>query len=201
MTDEINVVNRSQTIFVEPSSGAVSVIGGGPPGPAGPQGAQGIQGAQGPAGAAGAPGGGTMTPLGIIASGASVATPALNALLTLSTVLGGKASWLASNTITLPAGSAGLYNLQLEVMYRSDAVVGVSWEVANNAGAAYSPNLMTTISHTVSVVNARYQSSWLRQCADGDSFQVRYRGNALTGSGFMQIMRFSLVRLGTGFAP
>jgi hypothetical protein len=53
MSDEINVINRAQTIFVEPSSGAVSVIGSGPPGPAGapgPQGPQGIPGARGPSG-------------------------------------------------------------------------------------------------------------------------------------------------------
>lgn len=35
MTDEINVINRTQTIYVEPSSGAVSVVSGGPPGPPG----------------------------------------------------------------------------------------------------------------------------------------------------------------------
>jgi hypothetical protein len=38
MTDEINVVSRTQVIMVEPSSGTVSVINAGPPGPAGPVG-------------------------------------------------------------------------------------------------------------------------------------------------------------------
>lgn len=38
MSDEINVLSRTQVIFVEPSSGAISVINAGPQGPAGPGG-------------------------------------------------------------------------------------------------------------------------------------------------------------------
>jgi hypothetical protein len=38
MSDEINVVNRTQTIFVEPSSSSVSIINAGAQGPAGPPG-------------------------------------------------------------------------------------------------------------------------------------------------------------------
>lgn len=35
---EINVISRTQTIIVEPTSGSVSVINAGPPGPGGPTG-------------------------------------------------------------------------------------------------------------------------------------------------------------------
>jgi hypothetical protein len=135
-------------------------------------------------------------PRGIIASGANVPTPALNALLNLSNVLAGPPSWLAANTITLPAGADGLYLIQLDVTYRSDAVAGIYWEIANGAGAAYAPDMRCNIAHTVSTIAARYQSSWLRQCAAGEGFQVRYRGNAQAGANFMQVMRLSLVRLG-----
>src|SRR5580765_3885464 len=99
MSDEINVINRSQTIFVEPASSAVSVVAGGPPGSPGPQGLPGPQGPQGIQGPAGTPGGGTATPRGVSATGIQVATPAVNSLLNLSSILSGPASWLAANTI------------------------------------------------------------------------------------------------------
>jgi hypothetical protein len=35
MSDEINVLSRTQLIYVEPSSGSVSVINAGPAGPSG----------------------------------------------------------------------------------------------------------------------------------------------------------------------
>ncbi len=38
MTEEINVISRTQTIIVEPTSSAVSIINAGPMGPTGPQG-------------------------------------------------------------------------------------------------------------------------------------------------------------------
>lgn len=38
MTDEINVISRTQVINVEPTSGAVSIINAGPAGPTGPTG-------------------------------------------------------------------------------------------------------------------------------------------------------------------
>jgi hypothetical protein len=41
MTDEINVISRTQVINVEPTSGAISIIDAGPQGPAGPPGAGG----------------------------------------------------------------------------------------------------------------------------------------------------------------
>jgi len=66
MSDEINVLQRTQIIYVEPPSGSVSVINAGPmgppgpatgepgpPGPEGPQGPPGEDGATGPAGPAG----------------------------------------------------------------------------------------------------------------------------------------------------
>lgn len=57
MSDEINVVSLTQTVIVEPGSGAVSVINAGPPGPAGAAGpAGGPAGPTGPAGATGATG-------------------------------------------------------------------------------------------------------------------------------------------------
>ena len=36
MSEEINVISRTQTIVVDPASSAVSVISSGPPGPPGP---------------------------------------------------------------------------------------------------------------------------------------------------------------------
>lgn len=36
MSDQINVLSRTQTIVVEPISGTVSIMNSGPPGPAGP---------------------------------------------------------------------------------------------------------------------------------------------------------------------
>lgn len=41
MSGEINVVNRTQTIKVDPASGGVAIINAGPAGPGGPPGAQG----------------------------------------------------------------------------------------------------------------------------------------------------------------
>jgi len=137
----------------------------------------------------------TTAPPGIIATGTSVPTPALNALLNLSTVLAGPASWLAANTITLPAGADGLYLIQLDLSYRSDAVAGIYWEIANGSGVAYAPDMRCNIAHTISTIAARYQSSWLRQCVAGEGFQVRYRGNALAGSNFMQAVRLSLLKI------
>jgi hypothetical protein len=201
MTDEINVVNRSQTIYVEPSSGAVSVIGGGPPGPPGPIGAQGPQGIQGIAGTPGAPGAGTDRPLGIVANGTQVNQPAINSVLNLSSVLSGPASWLAANTITLPPGAAGLYAFFLDIQYRSDSVVGVKWEVTSSAGAAYVPGMQVSISHSPSTWDCRYPGAWVRQCNDGDTFQIRVRGNAFPSPGYYIIQRFSLVRLGLSLAP
>jgi hypothetical protein len=119
----------------------------------------------------------------------------------LSSILSGPASWLAANTITIPAGAAGLYLIECDLAYRSDNVVGIIWEVANAAGASHSPmDMRTSISHTISTVGCRYQSSWLRQCAVGDGFQVRTRGNAMAAPGYMQVIRLSLVRLGDGFS-
>jgi hypothetical protein len=54
MSSEINVIQRTQNIIVEPSSGSVSVINAGPAGPSGPQGpGGGPVGPQGPAGPTG----------------------------------------------------------------------------------------------------------------------------------------------------
>lgn len=43
MSDEINVISRTQTIIVDPSSGSVSVINAGPAGPGGPPGEMGAE--------------------------------------------------------------------------------------------------------------------------------------------------------------
>lgn len=199
MTDEINVLHRDQTIFVEPASGAVSVVAGGPSGPPGPKGDPGPTGATGPTGPAGA---GTNTPKGISCTGTQMLQPALNSVLNLSSVITGPASWLAANTITLPAGAAGLYLILCDMFYRSDNVVGINWEICKGDGSAYTPlDMRGTISHSPSTVNARYQNSFLRQCSVGDSFQVRTRGNPMQSPGFMQVLRLSLVRLGDSFAP
>ena len=63
MTDEINVISRTQVIVVEPTTSSVAVINAGPVGPvgpgggaAGPQGPQGLQGPQGPKGDTGVAG-------------------------------------------------------------------------------------------------------------------------------------------------
>jgi hypothetical protein len=142
-----------------------------------------------------------MRPRGIIAGAvATTASPAINSVLPITTVHAGAAAWLAANTVTLPAGAAGLYLINTEVLFRSDNVVGINWEVANGAGVAYAPSMVFTVAHTVSTVTARYQSSWVRQCADGDTFQVRTRGNAMAAPGFMQVVRLSVVRLGTALA-
>lgn len=196
MTDEINVLHRDQTIFVEPASGAISVIAAGPQGPPGPPGAAStVPGPPGPAGA------GTNTPKGIIVSGAQNNQPAVNALLNLSVVQSGPASWLAGNTITLPVGSAGLYLITLDMVYRSDGVVGIQYDIANSAGVSHNPFMSIAISHNPSTWNPRYQGAWLRQCTDGMSFQVRSRGNAPASPGYCTVNQLSLVRLGDGFSP
>lgn len=63
MSDEINVISRTQVIVVEPVSGSVSILNEGPMGPTGPTGPAGPQGAKGDPGA-----GGAASPFGIIAS-------------------------------------------------------------------------------------------------------------------------------------
>lgn len=66
MSDEVNVITRTQTIIVEPGSAAVSVISAGPPGPAGPIGPSGgpagPPGATGPAGPTGPAGADSTVP-------------------------------------------------------------------------------------------------------------------------------------------
>jgi hypothetical protein len=197
MTDEINVLHRDQTIYVEPASGAVSVIAAGPQGPPGPPGAAStVPGPPGPAGA------GTNTPKGVSASGTLVSQPVINAPLNLSSIIAGPASWLAANTLTIPAGAAGLYLILCDLAYRSDAVVGIAWEISKSDGSSHTPfDLRTAVSHSASTWVARYQSSFVKQCAVGDTFQVRSRGNTLPSPGTMQVVRLSLVRLGDSFAP
>lgn len=56
MSDKISVMSRTQIIYVEPSSGAVSVMYVGPPGPPGPPGATGPEGPEGPPGSGGTAG-------------------------------------------------------------------------------------------------------------------------------------------------
>jgi hypothetical protein len=195
MSDEINVVNREQIIFVEPSSGAVSVIGAGPPGPAGspgPQGPQGIQGPQGPAG------GGTSTPLGITVSGGSVSAPAGGQLLTLTTVIRGPASWLAGNQITLPAGADGIYLLTLDVAYTSPTVAAVGFDIRNSAAVAYGLVCggMVNPGNPTSHING----AWIRKCVAAETFRIYNNANPIT-AGNASVARFSMVRLGTDFAP
>jgi hypothetical protein len=138
--------------------------------------------------------------MGIICQGNQNNQPAVNSILNLSTVIRGPASWLAANTITLPPGGDGLYLVNIDAQYRSDNVVGIKWEVCNSAGVGYTPAFITGISHTISSWDCRIQSSWVRQCVAGDTFQVRTRGNAMQSPGYIIVQRFSIVRLGLSLA-
>jgi|SRR5580765_618188 hypothetical protein len=62
MSDEINVISRTQVIIVEPISGSVAVLNEGPMGPTGVTGPAGPQGPKGDPGA-----GGAIAPYGLIA--------------------------------------------------------------------------------------------------------------------------------------
>jgi hypothetical protein len=195
MSDEINVLNREQTIFVEPSSGAVSVIGAGPPGPAGAPGPQGPQGVPGPTGPAGA---GTDLPLGITVSGNSTSAPASNQVIPLSTVIRGPASWLAGNQITLPAGADGIYLMTLDVTYASPTVAAVGFDIRNAGATPYG----LVIGGMVNPGNptAHLNGAWIRKCVAGEVFRVYNNANPVSG-GSVNVSRFSFARIGSDFAP
>jgi hypothetical protein len=139
-------------------------------------------------------------PRGIIAYG-TAGQPAANAVMNLSTVVSGAASWLAANTVTLPVGAGGLYLIQFAIQYRSSAIVGIRAEVTNAAGVAYAPGMVLGISHNPSTWDPTvYVGTWIRQCADGEAFQVRNRGNAETAPDYHMVARYSMVRLGDALA-
>jgi hypothetical protein len=136
-------------------------------------------------------------PRGIIVSGPNVVGEQPNVNLTLNTVIAGPASWLAANTITLPVGADGLYLIQLSIIYRSDAVVGVSANLRNAAGADL---MVISISHSASTWNPQYHASQIKPCVAGEQFRVQSTGNAPAAPGYMGVSRLSLVRIGDSLA-
>lgn len=140
------------------------------------------------------------SPRGIIASG-TAGQPAANAVMNLSTVVGGPAAWLAANTVTLPVGAGGLYLIQLAFNFRSSAIVGIRAEVSNAAGVAYNPPMVLSISTNPSTWDpVVHHAAWIRQCPDGDTFRVYNRGNAEVAPDYHQVGRFSLLRVGDALA-
>jgi hypothetical protein len=133
------------------------------------------------------------TPRGIIASGAS-GSPAVGAVMPLATVIGGAAGWLAANTITIPVGAGGLYQISLQIGYLSAAILnGAELRDSSNAPLGMALNMISTApSQTV-----YQQGSWLRQCADSQTFRVVWTANAPTSA---SVVRLSLLRIGDSLA-
>lgn len=136
---------------------------------------------------------------GIIAAGSQVNQPGTNTLLPVNSVLAGASSWLntGTGTITIPAGAGGLYLIQADMWYRSDNVALCNAEIVNTAGASFAPQEMMIGGITyASTGTQRVNSSWLRPCADNDTFKILYRGNPVASPGWFTIKRFSFVRIG-----
>jgi hypothetical protein len=138
-----------------------------------------------------------IRPRGIIVQGPSVAAPAINSVLTINNVISGPA-WLANNTVTLPPGTAGLYLINLTVRYQSPTVAAISAELRNAANVTHA----LVVGGLVNPGNPNnyLSGSWLRQCADGDTFRVVHTGNPPT-SGNASVHHLSLVRVGDSLAP
>jgi hypothetical protein len=143
------------------------------------------------------------SPLGIIAQGIAVNTPAANQILNVSTVLAGKASWLANHVITLPVDAGGLYSVSLTIQYRSDNVVLMGANVRSGTGVALpTPDGEMGIadSHYLSSANVMHTASWLRSFAGGQTFSIRNLGNPPASPGFNRVIRFSLLKVADALA-
>jgi hypothetical protein len=139
-----------------------------------------------------------IRPRGIVVQGPSTVAPAINSVLPINAVLEGPSSWLANNTITLPAGAGGLYLINLTMRYQSPTVAAISAELRNAAGTTYA----LVVGGLVNPGNPNnyISGSWLRQCTDGDTFRVHHTGNPPT-SGNASMHHLSLIRVGDQFAP
>jgi hypothetical protein len=137
------------------------------------------------------------SPRGVIVAGPGNTAPAVNALLTLNQVLNGPASWLAANTITLPAGAGGLYAINLQITYASPTTAAVGMDLRNAAAVSYGLQVagMVYPGNPTSYLNG----AWHRVCADGETFRVYNAGNAVAG-GNVIVSRLSLIRIGDALA-
>jgi hypothetical protein len=146
------------------------------------------------------PGSGSL--IGIIAYGASMAAPAAGAKLPLDTVVGGNASWLANSRVVIPTGvgAAGLYLIQCQVQNISPTVIAVGFEIRNASGTPMTPQplRMGGMANPGNPVN-NVNGSWIRQCAENDSFAVWNYQNPIT-SGSAQVMQFSMVKIADSLA-
>lgn len=138
---------------------------------------------------------GGSQPRGIICNGGSIAAPNTGAKLPLDTVVNGPASWLANSRVLLPPGAGGLYLIECVVNFQSPTVAAIQFGIQNAAAADFAPPLRFAGMIAVGNPRQHWHGTWLRQCADGESFAVWNVGNPMT-SGSAQCDRFSMVRLG-----
>lgn len=130
---------------------------------------------------------------GIIVGGPAVSAPAVGATMTLNTVLGGNASWLAANVITIPTGYGGLYDIRLHHGIVSGAVVWHAAELRNTANAAFSPTMQVSLVPQTANQQQQLIGAWHANLPDGQTIRVNTLSNPPTNA---QVMRLSVVRIG-----
>jgi hypothetical protein len=135
------------------------------------------------------------TPRGIICSGPAVANPVQNTVLTLNNVIGGAASWLAANTITIPVGAGGLYLIALHVQKNGGTAQIMQTDLRDASNAVLQSIILGT--GAVGTGSQANVGTWLRQCADGATFRVVEGYISITSA---TVVRLSLHRVGDALA-
>jgi hypothetical protein len=169
MSDEINVISRTQSIIVEPVSGSVSIINEGPMGPTGPTGPQGIQGVKGDPGV-----GGAVAPWGIIAALRSI-TP--SALITTT----------ATDVLVLPwnATTGRQYRISIKVPVQS-SVAGDEINVVISDGSNNQQAVMRVVAVTGGMQYAA--QIWALITFATGARQAKARIWRVSGTGNVQMM-------------